>query len=88
MGKLVFGMNLSLDGYVDDVEGTIQLPPAGPALFRYWTDHVRSVAGMLYGRRIYDVMCYWDEDHPEWDTAQHAFAAAWRARPIAQIARL
>jgi dihydrofolate reductase len=27
---------------------------------------------------MYELMRYWDEDHPEWDAAEHAFAAAWR----------
>jgi hypothetical protein len=52
MGKLVFGMVQSLDGYVDDVAGGLVLPPPGAALGRHFTDHVRGLAGALYGRRI------------------------------------
>ena len=76
MGKLVFGMMQSLDGYVDHTE----MPPPGPALHRHFNDHVRDVAGCLYGRRIYEIMRYWDEDQPDWDAVEHDFAAAWRAK--------
>ena len=64
VGKLVFGMMQSLDGYVDDVAGGLVLPPPGAALGRHFTDHVRGLAGCLYGRRIYEIMRYWDEDRP------------------------
>jgi dihydrofolate reductase len=81
MGKLVFGMMQSLDGYVDDEAGGLVLPMPDPVLFRHFTDHIRSVAGCLYGRRIYELMRFWDEDRPEWDEAERDFAAAWRAQP-------
>ena len=66
MGKLVFGMMLSLDGYVAGAEGGPQLPPPGAALHRHFNDYVRGLTGILYGRRMYEVMRYWDEDRPEW----------------------
>lgn len=81
MGRLVFGMMQSLDGYVDHSTGQLQLPPPGPALHRHFTDHVRGLAGVLYGRRMYEVMRYWDEDRPDWDADMHDFAVAWRAQP-------
>jgi dihydrofolate reductase len=84
MGKIVFGMMQSLDGYVAGVEGELEPPlhsQPGIALFRYWIDHVRDLAGSLYGRRMYEVMRYWDEDRPEWGAIEHEFAAAWRTQP-------
>jgi dihydrofolate reductase len=76
MAKLVFGMNLSLDGYVDHEEFA-----PDRALFRHWIEQVRGVAGSVYGRRMYEVMRYWDEDRPEWSAEEQAFAAAWRRQP-------
>ena len=76
MAKLVFGMNLSLDGYVDH-----EKMRTGPALFRHWIEHVRGLAGSVYGRRMYEVMRYWDEDDPKWDAERREFAAAWRRQP-------
>ncbi|MCI4324007.1 MAG: dihydrofolate reductase family protein [Thermoplasmata archaeon] len=81
MGKLVFGMMQSLDGFVAGVEGGPQLPPPGATLHRHFNDHVRGLAGSLYGRRMYEVMRYWDEDRPEWGTVEHDFAVVWRAQP-------
>lgn len=71
----------SLDGYVDGVAGDLALPPPGPELFRHFYEWVRGQSGGVYGRRMYQVMRYWDEDHPEWDEAQCAFAEAWRRQP-------
>ena len=76
MAKIVFGMNQSLEGYVDN-EGFA----TDPALFQHWTEHVRGLAGSVYGRRMYEVMRYWDEDRPEWTPEQWSFAAAWRRQP-------
>ncbi len=87
MGKLVFGMMQSLDGYVDGTSDTLEFPPPGAALGRHFTDHIRGVTGCLYGRRIYEIMRYWDDDRPEWDAADHDFAAAWRAKPKWVVSR-
>jgi dihydrofolate reductase len=73
MAKIVFGMNLSLDGYVDhDGFGPC------PVLFRHFIEQARGLAGSVYGRRLYEVMRYWDDDHPEWTPDLRDFAAAWR----------
>ena len=77
MGKLVFGLNLSLDGYVDHME----FAPPGPMLFHHFYEQMRAFSGIVFGRRMYEVMRYWDEDRPEWNAAQRDFAVAWRSRP-------
>ena len=82
MAKLVFGMNQSLDGYVDHLEMR-----TGPALFRHFIEHVRDLAGSVYGRRMYEVMRIWDEDLPEWGAEQLDFAAAWRSQPKWVVSR-
>ncbi|MDR9777094.1 dihydrofolate reductase family protein [Rhizobium hidalgonense] len=82
MAKLVFGMNLSLDGYVDHEE----FGP-DPALFRHWIEQVRGLTGSLYGRRMYELMRYWDEDHPEWTAERRDFAMAWRRQPKWVVSR-
>ena len=76
MAKLIFGLNQSLDGYVDHLE----MRP-DPALFRHFSERVCDLTGSVYGRCMYEVMRYWDEDHPEWDAGEHDFAAAWRRQP-------
>jgi len=83
MAKLIFGMNQSLDGYVDHMK----LGPPHPALFRYFIELVRGLTGMLYGRRIYEIMRYWDDDLPDWDAEDRDFAAAWRSKPKWVVSR-
>ncbi|MEM9965349.1 MAG: dihydrofolate reductase family protein [Asticcacaulis sp.] len=82
MARLVFGMNLSLDGYVDHE----RFAP-DPVLFHHWIEHVRDLTGSIYGRRIYEIMRYWDEDKPDWGAAEHEFAAAWRQLPKWVVSR-
>jgi dihydrofolate reductase len=82
MATLVFGMNQSLDGYVDH-----EAFAPSPTLFRHFIDEARGQAGSVYGRRTYEVMRYWDDDHPEWDVAERAFAAAWRQQPKWVVSR-
>jgi len=82
MAKLVFGMNQSLDGYVDHQEFA-----PDPALFRHWTEYVRGLGGSLYGRRLYEVMRYWDEDDPGWTPQEREFATAWRSQPKWVVSR-
>lgn len=73
MAKLVFGMNQSLDGYVDHDK----FAPA-PALFRHFIEEAKAQTGSIYGRTMYEVMRYWDDEQPAWDAAEREFAAAWR----------
>jgi len=87
MAKIVFGMNVSLDGYVDH-EGFAP----GVALFQHFIEQTRNLAGSVYGRGLYEVMRYWDGD--DWvrdDPAQTArlreFAEAWRRQPKWVVSR-
>ena len=82
MAKLVFGLNQSLDGYVDHTE----LAP-DPALSSYFVEQMRELTGSVYGRGMYEVMHYWDEDRPEWDAEEREFAAMWRAQPKWVVSR-
>lgn len=87
MAKLVFGMNMSLDGYVDHDKFA-----PGPELFGHFIEQTRGLAGSLYGRGLYELMSYWDGD--DWDQhdpvrgpALGAFAEAWRAQPKWVVSR-
>jgi hypothetical protein len=64
MAKLVFGMNQSLDGYVDHTA----FGPS-PTLFRHFIEEAKGQAGSVYGRKMYEIMRYWDDDQPEWGQA-------------------
>jgi len=82
MAKLVFGMNQSLDGYVDH-----EAFAPDPTLFRHFIEQVRDLTGSIYGRGLYEVMRYWDEDRPEWGADERDFAAAWRGQPKWVVSR-
>jgi dihydrofolate reductase len=83
MAKLVYGLAQSLDGYVDHMK----LGPPAPPAFRHFLEHVRSLTGVIYGRHMYEVMQYWDEDLPDWDPEDREFAVAWRSQPKWVVSR-
>ena len=76
MAKLVYGLNQSLDGYVDHMK----IGPPDPALSRHFVEQVRGVTGAVYGRRMYETMRYWDDDLPDWDAGDREYAAVWRSQ--------
>ena len=83
MAKLVFGLMQSLDGYVDHMA----LGPPMPALARHLNEFAGQLAGSVYGRRMYEIMRYWDDDQPDWDAEDREFAAVWRRMPKWVVSR-
>lgn len=83
MAKLVFGMSQSLDGFVDHMK----LGPPDPAVFGHFIELTRGLTGFLYGRRLYEIMRYWEEDLPDWDADDREFAAAYRSKPKWVVSR-
>ena len=82
MAKIVFGMNQSLDGYVDHDA----FAPC-PVLFRHFIDQVGGLTGSVYGRRLYEIMRYWDDDQADWTPERREFAEAWRRQPKWVVSR-
>jgi dihydrofolate reductase len=76
MAKIIFGMNVSLDGYVDHE----RFAP-DETLFRHWIEHVQGTSGSIYGSGMYDIMRYWDTDDTAWNDDHYEFAYAWRQMP-------
>jgi dihydrofolate reductase len=54
---------------------------------RHFIEEARGQTGSVYGRRMYEIMRYWDDEHPEWDADEHAFAEAWRSQPKWVVSR-
>ncbi|MFO1203968.1 MAG: dihydrofolate reductase family protein [Tabrizicola sp.] len=75
MARFVCSMNVSLDGYVDHD----RMAP-DETLFRFWINAVKATQNALCGRKIYQLMTYWQDDQPGWGEAENEFAAAWRAQ--------
>ena len=82
MAMITYGLNQSLDGYVDH-----QKFRPSPALFHHFIDHVRGLSGIVYGRGIYEVMRYWDEDIAGWGAEEHDYAEVWRNQPKWVVSR-
>jgi dihydrofolate reductase len=76
MAKLVYGLSQSLDGFVDHMK----IGPPGPALARHLMEQMRGLTGAVYGRGMYEIMRYWEDDLPEWDAEDRNFAALWRSQ--------
>ena len=83
MAKLVYGLSQSLDGYVDHMK----LGPPAPTVSRHFTEQLRGLTGLIYGRRTYEIMRYWDEDLPDWDAVDREFAEAWQSQPKWVVSR-
>ena len=82
MAKFLFSMNQSLDGYVDHTAFN-----PGPNLFRHFVEQIGGLTGSIYGRTMYEIMRYWDEDDAAWGADERAFATAWRRQPKWVVSR-
>ncbi len=84
MGKLTYGMNLSVDGYVAAENGDIGWSDPHLELHQYWNDQVRETAVSLYGRKLYELMsAHWPtaDQAPDVSLVEAEFARSWRAMP-------
>ena len=84
VGRLIYGMNVSLDGYIADARGDIDWSDPSEELHQYWNDFERATALAFYGRRLYELMtAYWptaDQD-PDVPPLIADFAQIWRDMP-------
>jgi dihydrofolate reductase len=60
MAKLVFSMITSLDGYISDPNGDIQWGAPDDEVAAFINDMERGVDTVLYGRRMYETMVFWE----------------------------
>src|SRR3954468_5915015 len=60
MAKLIYVANMSLDGYIEDAQGSFGWGPPSDEYFAFITDLVRPVGTYLLGRRMYETMAVWE----------------------------
>jgi len=60
MGKLIYSMITSLDGYVSDRDGDFGWGAPDQESHEFVNEMVQSVGTFLYGRRMYETMVYWE----------------------------
>ena len=78
MGKLIYLVTVSLDGYVADPDGSFEFTAPSEEVHAFINDLVRPTGTFLFGRRMYDVMAVWEdlplEGEPE---VMRDFAGIW-----------
>ena len=81
MGKLIYSMFTSLDGYAEAVDGDLGTGADDEEVHSFVNDVFRPVGTYLYGRRMYETMVYWETAHLEPDQPPHIlqFARDWQA---------
>jgi dihydrofolate reductase len=60
VAKLFYSAITSLDGYVADGEGSFDWAAPDEAIHTFVNDLERPIGTYLYGRRMYEVMRYWE----------------------------
>ncbi|MFI6711393.1 dihydrofolate reductase family protein [Nonomuraea sp. NPDC050478] len=63
MGKLIYSMITSLDGYVSDENGDYGWGAPDEESHTFVNEHMRSIGTYLYGRRMYETMVFWETAH-------------------------
>ena len=84
MCKLIYSMTVSLDGYISGPQGEGDWTIPDEQLHRFHNDQVRELGGHLLGRRLYEVMSYWEtaeERNPAGPQYAREFARIWKDLP-------
>ena len=79
MRKLIYSMGVSLDGFISGPGGDIPAPDE--ELHRFHNEQARATGADLYGRRLYEVMRYWEtagEQNPSAPDYEHEFERLWK----------
>lgn len=81
MAKLIYLMQTSLDGYVEDAQGDFSWTPPDQEINGYINDLTSSIGTYLNGRKMYDAMVFWEKDYAAHNLPQFSldYAAMWQA---------
>lgn len=81
MRTVSYSMSMSLDGYVNGPDGSFDWSVPDAELHQFHNDRVREQAVELCGRRLYELMRYWEREDPTWGPVERDFAEVWGALP-------
>jgi dihydrofolate reductase len=84
MGRLIYGLSVSLDGFVETPSRSLDWVRVDEELHSFFNDQGRAIGASLYGRRMYELMAgYWPtaEDDPATTPAEREWAGIWKATP-------
>ncbi len=90
MGRLIYLMNVSLDGFITDAAGSLGWARVDEEVHRWFNDESRATEVFLYGRRLYETMAaYWPtaESDPAATPVMLEFARIWAATPKVVFSR-
>lgn len=81
MRTVIYAINASLDGFIEDKDGSLGWSEPSDELFRYFIDFEHEIDTHLYGRRLYENMAgYWPmaDSNPAATDDQIEFARRWK----------
>lgn len=84
MGKLIYSLNVSIDGFVETPDHGLAWADVDDEVHAWFNDQARSLDASLYGRRMYELMAgYWPrgEDDPAAPPVMHEFSRIWKSMP-------
>jgi dihydrofolate reductase len=77
IGKLIYITNTSLDGYIEDETGDFDWVDPDQ-VFTFIIELLRPIGTLLYGRRLYETMAYWDAPAEGSPAEHYEFARVWQ----------
>ena len=84
MGKLIYSLNVSLDGFVETPDHSLEWANVDDEVHQWFNDQARGITASLYGRRMYELMNgYWPngETDPDATATTRDFSRIWKATP-------
>jgi dihydrofolate reductase len=84
MGRLIYSMNVSLDGFVETPDRSLDWTEMDEEIHGWWNEQCRDVVAFVYGRRVYELMAaYWPtaESDPNATPVELDFARIWNPKP-------
>jgi dihydrofolate reductase len=89
MRKLIYSMGVSLDGFIAGPDGEIDWSAPDEELHRFHNQQARETGPHLYGRRLYEVMTYWEtvDEQPSISEHELEFAHIWKDTPKVVFSR-
>jgi dihydrofolate reductase len=84
MGKLIYAMNVSLDGFVETPDHSLEWAIVDDELHTWFNDRARETEASIYGRRMYELMAaYWPtaEEDPSATEPMREFSRIWKPMP-------
>ena len=84
MGKLIYILNTSLDGFIETPDRELDWTHVDDELHVWFNEYMRTLDASIYGRRMYEVMAaYWPtgEENPASTEAMREFARIWKPMP-------